>query len=424
MPDRALFASGLSRDDAETIFNRHVASSLPAMVAFWRRDLSCAFANGAYREWFGRSPEQMFGCHLRDLLGDALFERNRPYIDGALAGREQRFERTLVKADGTVGHTLASYIPRLDENGAVLGFVAQVVDVSPLENTRRSLALSALVIDCMVEGVVVADLEGRIVSVNPAFTRITGFERHEVLGLTTHLLGLDRDSDAFRALIVRAIAETGFWRGDIRSLRKDGVSFIAEQTTTIAHGPGGEPLHYVSLFHDVTDARASLAQLAEQASRDMLTGLCNRATLIERLHAMTNGSRADADPFVLLFIDLDDFKSVNDRHGHAAGDQFLRAAANRLSKIVREGDVVARFAGDEFVVVLTSAGTAAGLAESLTRIERELCEPIALGDRIVPIGASIGIASYPGDGHTPDALLAHADAAMYAAKRRALGQRG
>ena len=383
------------------------------MVAFWRADLTCAFANGAYLEWFGRAPDAMFGIHLRTLLGDVLFEQNRRFIEGALEGREQQFERTLVKADGSSGRTLASYIPRFNEAGQVLGFVAQVLDISPLEETRRSLALSALVMDCMAEGVIVTDLAGTIVSVNPAFTSITGFESSEVVGQTTHFLGLDRRIETFREMIVQAVRNVGYWRGDIRSTRKDGTSFIAEQTTTIALGADKEPLHYVSLFHDVTEARANLDLISRQATTDPLTGLHNRGALMKKLEALT----ASAAGFALLFIDLDQFKAINDRHGHAAGDQVLRVTAHRLRNEFRDHDFVARLAGDEFVVIVTREAALRTPLELCSRVEQALCGPIGLDGETLLSGSSVGMASYPSDGRTADELLAQADMAMYAAKR-------
>ncbi len=391
-----------------------ITQALPAMVAFWRSDLTCAFANGAYGEWFGRSSDQMLGCHMSDLMGPRLFAQNEPHIRAALEGSAQKFERTLIKADGAVGHTLASYLPQRDEAGTVIGFIAQVVDITPIEETRRALSLAALVFDSMVEGVIVADLDSRIVSVNRAFTAITGYAPVEAIGQTTHFLGLDRDDERFRAELVRVVATEQAWRGDMWSRRKDGRHFLAEQTTTLAFDRDGQPTHYVSIFHDVTEARRGASQLRRQALHDILTGLPNRAALRERIQDMTGG---DGAPFTLLFLDLDGFKPINDRHGHDAGDQVLREIARRLTSLLRPGDMAARFAGDEFVVLVEDAPDQDAAAAIAVRIEREFGEPVFLDGAAVTVGVSIGTARYPADGRTKSELLAHADIAMYAVKR-------
>ncbi len=397
-----------------------IADALPAMIAYWDRNLICRFANGAYSEWFGRSPDQMLGCHLAELLGDHLFALNQPYVSAALEGREQRFQRTLQKPDGTSGHTLASYLPRRDETGALTGFIAQVVDVTPVENARRALSLAALVFDSMIEAVVVATLDDRIVSVNAAFTIITGYEPAECVGRTTHFLGLDRGDDEFRSHVKSMVAQNGFWRGDVRSTRKTGEHFLAEQTTSIAADHDGKPAYYVSLFRDVTEDRRARDQLNRLASHDCLTMLPNRAALSERLRILT---QSEAAPFSLLFIDLDGFKPINDRYGHEYGDHVLQVVARRLVAGLRENDFVARQAGDEFVAILARGNEQFRDMDIQARLKRTIAEPITLGANTISVQASIGVARHPEHGRTPAALLAKADVAMYKVKRRNATQR-
>ncbi len=400
----------------------------PTLVTVWRRDLVCDHVNGASRDWFGLSPDKVVGAHLRDLLGDRLFEINHPFIEGALAGREQRFEGAFTGPDGPCerdgscgqadprGLAVASYIPRFDGAGDVLGFVMQVVDGTPVADARRALSLASLVYDCMREGVIVADLDGMIVSVNPAFTALTGYAAADVTGRTSRSLGFDGASDAAREAIRREISATGVWRGDLWSRRRNGEVFLVEQTMTLAHGPDGRVMHTVALFHDVTESRRDLHRLNQQARRDALTGLANRSVLLERLDGLTRTTDREPPRFAVLFVDLDGFKTVNDRCGHDAGDLVLQVVAMRLTASVREGDLVARLAGDEFVVVVESRDVASGAAEIVSRIRRAIRRPSPFGDATISVQASVGQAMFPDDGTTPPGLIACADTRMYSVK--------
>ena len=390
----------------------------PTLVTVWRRDLVCEQANEACRDWFGRSPGAIVGTHLRDLLGDRAFAINHPAIEGVLAGREQRLEGALDGSGRGIGWADASVIPRLDAGGDVLGFVMQVSDRAPVAEVWRGLSLASLVYDCMREGVIVADLDGVIVSVNPAFTALTGYAASEVIGRTTVSLGFDGASDAGREAIRREVANKGVWRGDAWSRRRNGDVFLAEQTVTLARGPDGRGMHTVALFHDVTQTRRDLHRLHQAVRRDALTGLANRSALIERLDALTRATDRARGPFAVLFVDLDGFKTVNDRCGHDTGDVVLQVVAMRLGASVREGDLVTRLAGDEFVVVIESLDVATSVAGIASRIRRSIRRPIPVGDMMISVQASVGQAMFPDDSTTTPGLIARADARMYRMKDR------
>ena len=422
MIDAILRSDRTCRHEPESASDGTILGARPTLVTVWRRDLVCDHANGASRDWFGLSPDEIVGSRLRDLLGDRLFEISHPFIEGALAGREQRFEGAFAGPDepcgqaGPCGQAVASYIPRFDGAGDVLGFVMQVVDGTPAAEARRVLSVASLVYDCMREGVIVADLDGMIVSVNPAFTALTGYAAADVTGRTSRSLGFDGASDAAREAIRREISATGVWRGDLWSRRRNGEAFLVEQTMTLAHGPDGRVMHTVALFHDVTESRRDLHRLNQQARRDALTGLANRSVLLERLDGLTRNTDREPPRFAVLFVDLDGFKTVNDRLGHDAGDLVLRMVAMRLTASVREGDLVARLAGDEFVVVVESRDVASGAAEIASRIRRAIRRPIPFGDATISVQASVGQAMFPDDGTTPPGLIACADTRMYAVK--------
>ena len=346
-----------------------------------------------------------------------MFAISHPSIEGGLAGREQRFESPFTRPDGRSGRALVSVIPRFDGDGEVPGFVMQVLDATTVASGHRVPSVAALVYDCMLEGVVVADPDGPIVAVNPAFTTLTGYASAEVVGSASCHLGFEGTSDATRSLIRREVVSRGVWRGDVWCRRKNGESFLAEQTVTLApHGLDGRSAHIVTFFRDVTEARRDLHRLSQMARRDALTGLDNRSVILERLDELTQRSGRTKASFAVLFIDLDGFKTVNDRCGHDVGDMVLQVIAMRLTASVRQQDLVARLAGDEFLVILEGRDIARGAAEAASRIREAVGRPIPFGDRTISVEASVGQAMFPEDSVTAPGLIARADARMYRMK--------
>ena len=287
---------------------RAAVDSVPAMISYWDRDLRNVLANRAYIEWFGRTPEQMAGMHLRDLLGEEVFRLNHPHMLAVLDGEPQHFDRMLVDVSGATRYTHASYVPDVGDHGQVRGFFVLVTDV-----TARTQAEIQLV-----------------------------------------------------------------------------------------------PLR---------------VELERLATTDPLTGLGNRRELDSKAElALEAADRSDDERLVgLLLIDLDDFKPINDRLGHLAGDQLLVAVSRRLARAVREGDVVSRIGGDEFVVLMPRLRDAQAAARLADRAIGVLREPVSLGSgpgEPVRVTASIGVAvAEVGTGEISlRSLIREADRQMYLAK--------
>lgn len=400
-------------------FIRAITDATPGMVGYWDKELCCRFANQAYLKWFGKPPEAILGRGIRDLLGDELFARNEPYIRAVLAGEEQSFERALTKADGSVGHTLANYIPDLDAYGEPIGFFVLVSDVTQLKTAEAELKLAANVYQNTSEAILVTDASGVILSVNPAFTRITGYTAPEAIGQTPRLLKSSRHEPGFYANLWRQIVTTGEWRGEIWNRNKNGEVFLESQAITRiagASGVGGVEDRYISLFHDITDIWQKNQDLRRRAFHDALTSLPNRALLMERLeHHLVLAAR-EPRGLAVIFLDLDGFKSVNDTLGHAVGDDVLVAVAGKLTALVRQSDTVARLGGDEFVVMLDNPASADEAAHIAARIIAVVNEPTVLRGKSVRVGTSIGIAMHPAGGSSAAALIKGADSAMYQAK--------
>lgn len=283
------------------------------------------------------------------------------------------------------------------------------------ERTAR-IRLAFSVIENTAEGVMVVTPEGTLVEVNPAFTRITGYTPQDVIGKPATILRSDKHEQSFFDEMWRQLRASGQWKGQMWSRRKDGAVFLERRFADAVHDTRGSVTHYVAVFDDVTENYHKDQQLLHQALHDPLTGLGNRMLLRERLeHGTARAARYGAKLGV-LFLDLDQFKSVNDSLGHHVGDQLLQAVATRLTGCLRGCDTLARLGGDEFVVLMCDIQggmTAALLAQKLINV---FAEPFDFPESRIHIRTSLGIAVYPDDGEDPDTLMRNADMALYAAK--------
>jgi diguanylate cyclase (GGDEF)-like protein/PAS domain S-box-containing protein len=397
-------------------FIKSITDAMPGMVGYWDRSMRCRFANQAYQVWFGKTPEQLIGHTLMELLGPELFALNLPYIHAVLTGVPQMYERALTKADGCLAHTWANYIPDLDAEGKVVGFFVLVTDVTPIKEAEAGLRLAASVFQNTTEGIFITDDRGRILSVNPSFSEITGFSAQEAIGQTPRLLKSNHHDQEFHAGVWQEIINHGEWKGELWNRRKSGELYLEWQTITKISGVEGDPVRYVSLFHDITDDWRKDEALRFLAFHDALTGLPNRSLLQERLERHIVMTEREPRALALMFLDLDGFKTVNDSLGHEVGDDLLKTVALQLQNLVRHIDTVARLGGDEFVIMLDNPSSRDEVQQIALRILETLHQPMEVSGKSVQIGASIGIAMTPEDGASPAELINSADVAMYAAK--------
>jgi diguanylate cyclase (GGDEF)-like protein/PAS domain S-box-containing protein len=390
---------------------------MPGLVACWDKDLRCRFANKTHLEWFGKLPEAIIGTTLQDLLGEHLFTLNEPYILGALAGESQVFEATLTKADGNICFTLTNYLPDFDALGAVVGFFVLVSDVTTIKTAELELRLAASVFECTIEGIMVTDGQGIILSVNPAFSKITGYTAEEAIGQTPRLLKSNRHDQDFYVALWQAIASKGCWEGETWNRRKDGELFLEWQSITAIHGSTHEPVRYVSVFNDITEFWQKDERMRHLAFHDSLTDLPNRTLLVERMNHLLAMTEREHRNIAVLFLDLDGFKAVNDKLGHDIGDDLLKSVAKKLLAQVRQLDTVARLGGDEFVILLDNPVNNDEVARIAARIVSIINVPMELRGKLASVGVSIGIAMHPVHGQTTAELMKNADTAMYEAKK-------
>ncbi|SOD96540.1 EAL domain-containing protein [Caenispirillum bisanense] len=281
---------------------------------------------------------------------------------------------------------------------------------------ETQLAITGKVFDSAVEGVIVADAEGRIVSVNPAFTAITGVLPGDAVG--RHWGTLTRASRADQDFpgIWRTARQEGRWQGEVWNTRPDGSEYAIMLTVTMIEDWDGRPRNYVALFHDVTDAKASAEELHFRTYHDALTGLPNRAMVKNRL-AMAIGLRKPDETVALALFDLDNFRTFNDGLGHAVGDALIREVGERLSAVVDvETHTVGRLGADEFALVLRGFTDVQQTVAVLRRAYQDLARPLHLEGHELYTSASVGVAVHPTDGLDAEALFKNADVALARAK--------
>ncbi len=291
------------------------------------------------------------------------------------------------------------------------------------ESLRRELQqalsqerLASMVFRHAQEGVLICDAHNRIIDVNPVFTELTGYSREEVLGQNPHLLSSDKHDRAFFAAMWDTLAREGTWRGEVWNRRKDGEVYAERLTISAVHNDRGELCNYIGIFSDITLMKQRFEQLEHLAHYDALTQLPNRLLLRDRLEQGMAQTRRARSLMAVCYLDLDDFKPVNDLYGHDAGDALLVEFARLLKASIRAGDTAARLGGDEFVVLLVDVDSAEQARQAVERIIEAVTVPIRLGDIEVRISVSIGVALFPSDGDSAETLINIADRAMYRSK--------
>ena len=291
---------------------------------------------------------------------------------------------------------------------------AQLQQSSKLDEQLR---LAASVFAHAREGIAITGMDGKIVDVNAAFTRITGYTRDDVLGRNPNVLSSGRQDKAFYDAMWQSLVQQGHWCGEIWNRRKSGEVYAEMLTISTVRDAQGQPQQYVALFSDITAAKEHQTQLERIAHYDALTNLPNRVLLSDRMRQALAQSLRRGQLLSVAYIDLDGFKAVNDLHGHEVGDQMLVALAHRMKQMLREGDTLARLGGDEFVAVLVDLPDASASVPTLSRLLAVASQPVVLGNVVVQVAASVGVTFYPqAEDVDADQLLRQADQAMYQAK--------
>jgi diguanylate cyclase (GGDEF)-like protein/PAS domain S-box-containing protein len=411
----ALICSILTVDDSGTNLLLQAAPSLPpeynaVMLSIPIREGSCCSGTAAYRcervavENIQTHPswedyrEAIIAADLVSCWSEPLFSSQHE-----LLGTFAVYQRT-------------EALPTPEEF-ALIQDAANLASVAiERKRTEEQLHLAGMVYSASSEAIFVADARDRIIAVNPAFERLTGYPAREAIGRVSSFLKAERNPSELQGEIDTALAQQGHWQGDVWSRRKNGEIYAESLTVTAINDDDGTTRYRVGLFSDVTEKKNTEQAVWLQANNDALTNLPNRRLFRDRLAQDIARAGRAKQQVALLFIDLDHFKQVNDVLGHDAGDALLVEAAQRIRTCVRESDTVARLGGDEFTVILYGGDCVTVAERVCEQMLADLTLPFQLGKEKAYISASIGITLYPNDAKDIEGLLKSADQAMYAAK--------
>ena len=302
---------------------------------------------------------------------------------------------------------------------AVIGgqarFIVSVRDIAERRRAEERQRLAATVFEAVREAIVVTDIDGNIIAINPAFVAMTGYTEAEVRGQSLRMLQSDRQSGTYYRAIWQTVARDGVWRGEFWSRRKDGDLFLALTTFGEVRDTANQVSHYVIIATDITHQKETEQRIEHLAYYDALTDLPNRALLTQRAELALALASRRREEVAALFLDLDRFKEVNDSLGHAEGDTLLVQAAARLRGLVRETDTICRLGGDEFVLLLPDTDQP-GAARLASKLVAAFGQPFVVAGHSLRVTVSAGVALYPHDGATFSELLKNADTALYRAK--------
>lgn len=335
-------------------------------------------------------------------------------------------EHRLIRKDGSERWVLNLSVPRYDARGVLEAYDGLLLDITETRGYREQLRTLMHAIEQSPSVVVVTDLEGRIEYVNPKFEALTGYTRAEVLGRQPNVLKSGMEPEGLYQDMWTALKAGKEWRGEYRNKRKDGTLYWEYASLSAVRDMEGRITHFIKVAEDVTARKRAederdeaMNRLRHAAHRDALTGLLNRRGFEDRLQqAWLQGARY-REPMGAIIMDIDRFKTINDAYGHLAGDEIIEGVASLLRLATREADIVARYGGDEFLIILpvTKAEDVLRVAQRLLDGLRELT--FCPATHRLRVTASIGLAhGIPGERYTtPEALIQQADQAMYRAKR-------
>ena len=325
---------------------------------------------------------------------------------------ERRFNR---KHSGEFWGRVTANLFR-DADGEAAGIVVVVEDISARRESDAAMRLASTVFDASPGGIMVTDPDCRIIRVNKAFCAMTGYAEEDVLGKRPAILASGMHDELFFQQMWLEIRERGRWEGEIMNRHHDGRILPEYLSICSVSDEKGGVVNYVGMLMDISERLKAQERIQYLAHHDYLTGLPNRALLVERAEQALTLAKRYQRQLAIIFMDLDQFKPINDNYGHNVGDKVLCMVAKRLQSLVRRSDTVCRQGGDEFVILIPECHSLAGVTEVAEKLNAALVEPYLMDDVVLQLGVSIGIAVYPENGDTIDALIRYADEAMYLAK--------
>jgi diguanylate cyclase (GGDEF)-like protein/PAS domain S-box-containing protein len=367
--------------------------------------------NPTFAAMLGYRPEEIHNLTVFDLVMPAEQELVRRSMH---EGYDIPLELTAVRKDGST-FPIEVYGKPLNYRGRAMR-VATMRDISARLRSEAEMRKLSSAMSQTADAVLIADRDGIIEYVNPAFEAMTGYSRDELIGGKPGIIKSGKQGDTFYRNLWDTILAGNPFSDVFVNRRKDGSLYYEEKTITPLKDGSGRITHFVATGRDITERMQTQERLQFLAQHDALTELPNRALFLDRLRQSLARARWHQRLVAVLFIDLDRFKTINDTLGHDIGDRLLQQLGERFSRSVREGDTVARFGGDEFVILLDDVASDKDVGQVAQKVLDALAGPFAIEGQSLYITASIGVSLFPGDGEDTGTLLKHADIAMYRAK--------
>jgi len=378
-------------------------------------------SQGAY-SLFGLSRQEILGStweKLIDWLPGSMEEAHsyvEQMVDNKISSAQLNMSYNHHKDGKRVLHV--TIYPVRDNTGCLISIDGIAEDITKQLTTQEQLRLAANVFSSTQDGVIITDVDTRIIDINPSCLKVTGYSRNELIGAHPSIFSSGRHTPEFYKNMWRTIAKTGHWEGEIWNRRKTGEIYNEQLNISVIKDEHGEPQNYVAVFHDISYIKEREAELKQIAFKDVLTRLPNRLLLYDRMQQALLLSDRDKKQIAICYLDLDGFKLINDSYGHFAGDQVLIEVSTRLKHAVRSNDTVARIGGDEFVLLLHDIINLAKLEEFLDRILKTVSEPYNMSFANITLSVSIGVTLQQKSENDVDLLLNNADQAMYEAKKQ------
>jgi len=395
-----------------------------AIVASISPDRVVTYVNDKYVDISEYSREEVVG-QTENVLESSIHSEScsREIWDALAAGNRWKGEIKKQKKSGNHYWVDATVVPFIDKSGSPIRYVALLRDITGRKKSeaeqnsiQRELRLAATVFSDSPMGIVITDSSGEIIRVNEAFSRLSGFSAREANGSSTQFLWSEIDlEDSFDVIWSKLVA-AGHWEGELWYRTKDGKDFPVWSSVTAVLNDSGKTSHYINIFNDITDKKQVEDRIFNLAHFDNLTKLPNRASFLDSLQAALPRVSDSRNKIAVLFLDLDNFKLINDTMGHASGDELLQVVAAHLRSSVRKSDIVSRLGGDEFTIALFDIQSFKDVEKIAEKIMSITKRSVTLGNKKIVISTSIGISMFPDDADNVDSLLKNADMAMYQAK--------
>ena len=410
--------AGISDDLTETqAYMKNLINNAEAPIAIWDKNGNITLFNNALEKFSGYQSEQVLGKHLSHIYN--IF----PYANVSVNSRELKessatqFESVLIHKTSKKVSVILWNLTDVYNDQTYSGTILQGIDITEIKAAEEKMMLASKVFENTLDGMLVVNVDGDIISCNDSFAKMTGYSKLELPGQNVKIFRPDDYSPDFYKIMIDRLKYYGKWSGEALQRKKNGETFPAIITISTIRNQQGEVTDYVTAVHDITDRKKYEDDIKYQATHDLLTGMPNRLYFTDTL-AECIDNNPDHKELTVMFLDLDRFKNLNDTLGHSTGDKVLEILSERIKNIVRPTTIAARFSGDEFTFLFTDLSDRESIQKRADKIIKKISEPLTVQGYELFIQMSAGISVYPENGKTASELIKNAEIAMFQAKSK------